>query len=385
MCKILHIVPDEKFTDAIFNIFEAVNPGDNKILVITNATEFKYIKKAPASTISSFAILWQRFAKSLAIYDIVFIHCLSSMNLFLIAESPVATKFVWCGWGADYYDLITKGDRTALLKPHTKTLFNTHQKSKEICLLDRVKQFTKRVLGYKDVNKIKVINDRISYFAPVVFEDYELVQKSIPSFRPQYISWNCGTLEDDLIKDYKNIVVSGENILLGNSASYENNHLDAFDLMKKQKLDGRKIIAPLNYGDTLYGEIISSQGKQCFGENFVSLVDFLPIDQYLEVLKSCSYVVMNHLRQQAMSNIIIMLYMGAKVFLDANNPVYRFFKKQDASIFALEDIESHLGTKLKIQEIEKNRDILRSHWRREIILNKTRNMIDAVMSSPGHA
>jgi hypothetical protein len=92
---------------------------------------------------------------------------------------------------------------------------------------------------------------------------------------------------------------------------------------------------------------------------------------------------MNHLRQQGLGSIISMLYMGAKVFLDKKNPVYRFFKKQDACIFTIDEFDNEFSSKLKMSEIEKNRDILRKHWSRDVILNKTKNMIDTAMSSPG--
>jgi len=383
MAKTLHICPDEKFMDMIYDKFETINPGNNRVIVISNTKKFKHIKKTPAYNVSPLTLLGRRFAESLAAYDVVFIHYMNQMDLFLISQTPKNVRFVWCGWGVDYYDLITQGDRTALLKPRTKELFCRQMELRKSTPLVKMKQFIKGLFGYDKMNKIEIINNRVSYFVPVIEEDYELVKKSIPEFRPSYISWNNGTLEDDMIRDFKDEVVSGRNILLGNSASYENNHLDAFDLIKKQKLDGRKIIAPLSYGDAFYREKIITYGKQYFGEGFFPLVDFLPIDQYLDIIKSCSYVLMNHLRQQGLGSIISMLYMGAKVFLDKKNPVYHFFKKQGAHIFTLDDFDSELRSKLKMPEIEKNRDILRKRWSRDVILNKTKNMIDTVMSSPG--
>jgi hypothetical protein len=306
-------------------------------------------------------------------------------KLQLLARTTDVIRFVWIGYGGDYYDLITHGNFSALLKPKTKLLFDQKMKSMRSWILDRAKQFVKKAaLGYVNINAIEVINNKILYFSPVIYEEYELVKKSIPDFRPQYISWNIGILEDDFIKDIKEKVVSEGNILLGNSATYENNHLEAIDLIKNLKLDGRKIITPLSYGDggTFYRETIMSYGKFYFGQKFVPVVDYLPPKQYIELIVSCSVCIMCHLRQQATGNIYTMLYIGAKVFLDMKNPLYRFFKKLGVSIFALEDLRVEMDTKLTMAEIEKNREILRKNWSREAIYDKTKNLIDTVMSSP---
>jgi hypothetical protein len=60
-----------------------------------------------------------------------------------------------------------------------------------------------------------------------------------------------------------------------------------------------------------------------FGSKFVALRDYMDTATYLEILRSCPIVVMNHIRQQAMGNIIMMLWMGARVFLNPQSPINR--------------------------------------------------------------
>ena len=42
---------------------------------------------------------------------------------------------------------------------------------------------------------------------------------------------------------------SGNNILIGNSRSYANNHLEIFSILSKFNIANRKVIVPLSYGN----------------------------------------------------------------------------------------------------------------------------------------
>ena len=99
-------------------------------------------------------------------------------------------------------------------------------------------------------------------------------------------------------EDLKNIQL-GNNILVGNSAHPENNHLDIAYKLKTINLSNRKIIVPLSYGDNKYKKIILKKYKNIFGNKFKPLLDFISIKDYLNILKSCNICIMGHLRQQA--------------------------------------------------------------------------------------
>jgi len=373
---ILHIVPDEKFIDAAYRSFEATNLDNNEFVIIGKKHPLRYIKKTPIRFIERREFWSKKFVNSLKNYDIVCLHWMDDAKMQLLARVDKSVKFVWIGWGGDYYDLIT-GDTTKLLKPKTLTLFQKHRiQTSSLPLKSKVKQIIKRII-YKKIEKQHIIN-RIDFFAPVLYEDYKLLLKAIPDFKPHYLAWNYGTLEDDMIKGFENHVISGSNILIGNSATYENNHLDVFEHVKHLNLGGRQILAPLSYGDMLYREFVTSEAKILFGEQFVSIEGFMPISEYVSMLSSCSVAIMGHLRQQALGNIVIMIYLGAKVFLDKHNPVYLFFKKHHTLIYTLDEIEVEVDNALTSEEIEFNRNILRQHWGREAIHTKTMNLIETV-------
>ena len=109
----------------------------------------------------------------------------------------------------------------------------------------------------------------------------------------------------------------------------------------------------------------------------------MTIDEYINTLSSCSVVIMNHIRQQGLGNIIIMLYLGARVFLRKENPIYGFFKNEGAKIFSIEDLELNrelISEKITEEELIINRNILRKHWSRDVIQQKTKLLIDKITS-----
>lgn len=367
MDKILHIVHDEKFIDAAYRIFEAACPNRNKFILFNNQKKLRYIKSTPVE-IYPFLTGYnkKKIKKIIKGYHLFVFHCLNSSKLYVLDSLPKDSKILWLGWGDDYYDLIGR----ELLKPITKSLYVEKTKNS---FFQKSKSFIKRILfGIPD--KISLLN-KIDFFSPVIYEDYLLLKQVIPELGPKYVSWNYATLEDDMIRGFEDTNVNGENILLGNSASFTNNHLDAFENLKKLDLSRRKIIVPLNYGDVKYRNQIVHHGMKDFGDSFIPLIEFMPIDDYLATISSCSIVIMNHLRQQAIGNIVFMLYLGAKVFLDPENPVFDFFKNQGGYIYALEELATEIDSRLLPDQVEHNCTILRTNWSRNVILKKTKDII----------
>lgn len=370
---ILHIGIDSPFIDIAYHIFEEVNPSNNEFIFIGEKRNFVYIKETPVKLISKKLYLSKNFAESLGKYDMIIFHYLDDLKLQIIPNIPFNVKIVWIGWGADYYDLITNHNKKKLFLPLTKSLYEKNSKKfNNIIKIIKINHF------FNKTNKNEIVN-QIDYFSPVLFEDYELIKKVLPHFKPKYIPWNYGSLEDDLIKGFENYSISGNNILVGNNATYENNHLDAFEFLSRINTDKRMIISPLSYGNPIYRDDIIKYGKIYWGDRFIPLVDFLPIEDYNKIIGSCSVVIMDHIRQQALGNIISMMYFGAKIFLNENSPVFHFFKKEGALIFSIEELESEMEKRLNDSQIEHNRCVLLKYWGRKKILANTRSLIDTVI------
>ena len=72
--------------------------------------------------------------------------------------------------------------------------------------------------------------------------------------------------------------------------------------------------------------------------------------------------------------------MGAKVFLDKDNPVYLFFRKRNAYIYLLDDLDVESKTLLKKEQIDYNRKVIREYWERDVIHKKTQEIIEMALN-----
>lgn len=374
--RILHLATDEKFIDQAFRTFEQEAPNCNS-LVVCGKVPLKHVK-TEATIVHQFEAFSGIISKSLPQYDIVIIHSLNQNWFRTITRLNDSAVLIWLGWGYDYYDII-KGDISELLLPLTRDYFNSTLQKKDFT--GKLKSIFRSLVT---PDKASII-EKIDIFCPVLPSEHDATRtKFVGEKFPRQGLWNYGDLEGDMIKGFEDQVVSGNNLLIGNSASIENNHLDSFELIAQAGTDDRKIISPLSYGDTQYRGIVMDAGLKIFGENFKPLIDFMPMKEYVATLQSCGFVIMNHLRQQAVGNIVIMLYLGAKIFLHKDCPTYSFLKDLGAVVFSTDELQaspSMLNQRLDEKSIIINRQVLHMTWSREVRLQKTRDLLSFAAST----
>lgn len=152
----------------------------------------------------------------------------------------------------------------------------------------------------------------------------------------------------------------GNVILVGNSASFTNNHCYAFKYLKRINIGNRDIVTPLSYGGNLsYINYVRKKGNLIFGNHYKSLMDFLPLDEYNKLMITAEICVFSSWRQEANGNVVIALYLGAKVFMSNRSPLYAYYKSLGIKLFELEKITTEsINTPLTKIEKQHNRDIL---------------------------
>lgn len=369
--KILHLANDEKFIDQAIKSFERVAPGAND-LYIYSRKPLRFVR-SPAKICSIVDIVTGKISKGLSGHDVVIIHSLDPVWYKTILKLPKDIPVVWLGWGYDYYDIIY-GSRERMFLPLTS--MELQKKLPQGGFRKIIKSLIRKALF--PTKKSKIIR-RLNFFSPVLPAEYGMVNDKYSSGAfPEYALWNYGNLEEDLVKGFADAQVTGSSILVGNSASPENNHIDSFFLLLSLGVDDRKIVAPLSYGDAQYKDLILVKGRELLDVRFEPLIDFMPISEYVRVLESCGFVVMNHIRQQAVGNIVIMLYLGAKVFLRKECPTYAYFLDQGAVIFSIQDLEKNpdlLKERLDHKSMEINRKIVKHNWSKEASDRKTINLL----------
>ena len=159
------------------------------------------------------------------------------------------------------------------------------------------------------------------------------------------------------------------NILLGNSATSWNNHLDVLKVVLATKQKEQKIIIPLNYGNMKYKKWLLPKIKS---SDVIILNDFMPPKEYFDIVNSCSYAVFGMIRQQAMGNINYALSKGIKVFLYENSVIYQNHKELGYAVYAIDEInKDSFSSSLTSQEIEQNIIASKREYERRIdIYNK---------------
>lgn len=396
--RYLHIVRDEKFMDAAYSTLEDVAPGRHEYVTLDARAPFRYITRFQPVRWTIAQILDARFLSHLSEYSAVLIHNLTNRARVLVESSPPEVKFVWLGWGADYYHLIA--DQRQLLLPATRELFEQITAAGTVMsvLKKRDRRFFRaewqdwidqpidwlrlqrkiRRFGQGRPEESRVLRS-LRFFAPVLPDDYDKIIASVPSFSPRFVQWNYSVPLDPI----DDAVSANPVILLGNSATFENNHLDAFELIRSAARD-YTVICPLSYGRKDYGDEISRRGAEYFGASFRPLRRFIDHDEYTRLIRSCSIAVMNHTRQQAMGNVVLMLYYGKRVFLRPENPVFKFFRREGAIVFEIEQLPGELSRRpgpLREDEARLNREVVMSHFGPEAIRTKARDLLRTVGDS----
>lgn len=385
--NILHIATDDKFLDQAFPVFEKVYPGANDVLVFAAKTPLKYVKLNPdhvETKPSSFFNKKPKVGKDIySKYDLILFHSLAHPTYLELANISGDTPTVWLGWGYDYYGELLR---------HVPLYLNTTQeiydklaaKTPRRRVSDLVKGLIR--LFQPRASKIRAV-ERITVFSPVLPEEYDMVRKSRTWRRfPEFASWNYGTIKDNLIKGFEGENVTGNSILVGNSATYTGNHAEAFELLHKLQVNDRQVVAPFSYGDPKLATKLTAMGQEYFADNFEPLMDFMPIEDYVAIIKKCGYVIMNHVRQQAVGNIVIMLYLGARVFVRQENPVYDFFKKSGVAISTVQALTANpalLNKPLTEEERARNKAIVSDYWSRERAYERTRRLVEKAFEVKG--
>lgn len=388
MLKIAHIAPDEKFIETAVDIFEGVYPGQNTFY-ITSPKPWVFIKDKPLYrqlNKKKWMQLLLTNRAELKAYDVIILHGLPS--ICLIQMVFLKQNYVWLGWGYDYYSRFFGADllNDSLVLP--KTLEYTKSLSNEVSknangnsgyVTAIVKSIVKKVICSKYFYKLAMRNLKI--FSPVLPQEYDLVKQKYGLGKgTKYLPWNYGSLERYIIKNLQlDEINSAKSILLGNSSTATNNHFEVLDMLAKSEIQ-RTIILPLSYGDKNYAKLVKeyiNDDPKLFSKCQV-LDNFMPLAEYNTIINDCGFVIMNHVRQQALGNIVAMMYRGSKVFLREESVLYKYFKSMSAYVYSVQELEfnpSLLHSHLNTYEIEHNRLILKSVWSEKVILQRTKDLV----------
>lgn len=328
---ILHIFPDEKFFDNVSDFFDSID-GIRNIYIYygPKGYKFKRIKKVDKIKFFDDISQYQNYI-STTNADIVYLHSMRNLSLFKYFRPDI--KIIWWSWGYDIYNSHSPLSKPLveieLYKPITKQLIANST------TLTPYKWFKYRLLKFIVDRKLRKAIARVDYYTPVLPIEYELMLKNkIFKAKPFRIDFGPGYCNFD------NLYYRQEtgNILIGNSFTPTNNHLDIFHLIRTIDIGQRKLIIPVNYG-TGYNMSVA-QLKSLSGlkaESTIWLEDFLPLKEYESINRSVTHAIFGHVRQQAVGNHRMCIVSGVKMFFFKDSINYRYYKEKGFHVYSIED------------------------------------------------
>lgn len=375
---ILHLVQDEKFIDFFSAAMNATTGARHRFVVHTenpNAT-LKHIKTTvPFRRVSDAYFRSQQMADDLKAADVLVVHFLTKYAATMIKAAGETTRVVWSGWGGDYYYLID-GSENSLHGPETRAILKSLDNS-GFGKLKHLLEPLKSVYRYR--TRILPVLRRVDFFSSPLPNEFALLKEKFNgNFHAKFVQLNYGSVEANFVVG--NVVNNG-NILIGNSATPSNNHVEAFGIVQRLDLSDRKVIVPLSYGNPRYRDAVLKAGQSMLGDRFEPILDFVPLAKYNDILSTCTLAIMNHYRQQALGNIGALLYQGRKVYLNANNAAYHFLRDRGAQIFDIADLgrgQEKPFEPLDPATVKRNRQVMEDFWGTAQVEVNAQNFIDLV-------
>lgn len=374
---ILHLCIESLFNDLIVSQFELVSPGENKYIVISKDGVIRLNLNENVELVTR-----ERFLELCGDYSLVWVHSLGYENLW--ACSFLTNHIVmWSSWGGDLKGKHDFLQEKAILEPVTyKKYFSFKEKvklfMKQFSLIQEVyllfnntpkQEFVLREKAYKNV----------SYISTVLPSEKKLLGE-IPELEVGYKWFNYAFLEGIVKGYYKKKVKLSKGIIVGHSSVPSLNHLDVFKEIKRLGIT-QDIFSPVSYGDPKYKKFVIKEGLKIL-DNIEFQTELISIDNYLKKLTNYHVLILNTKNQQAVGNLLTAVYIGMKVFLQREGLLYEFCKDVGLTVFSLEELsQKEVDEFLPSEIIELNRERLEEFFGEEVVLERTRGIVNLLNQS----
>lgn len=328
--EILHLVSDEKFINSAQVLFS--NAGIKCSWLLGQSTsQIKFVKCD--ETFFQFPYYSKSYKAVLnnSRWEYILVHGLSPEHLWAVLNFKGNAKLHLLSWGYDIYSLPKL--RKYLYSQKTVKLIRLIG---ETSLIARVKVLIHQLINFPNsglapfVPKIWVLK-RFSYLSTPIPQDFNLLTSQY-ILNLKYVRFNYGGsfMRRDNTNDSNDTI----NIILGHNAAFGNNHLDGIDFVVKQNLNFDRIYMPLSYGgNPNYIDFLVNKCENIWKDKYHPLTNFLPSNDYEAILGSVKVAVFAHTRQQALGNIISLLYNGSIIFLNPTNKIFDFLTENNVKVF----------------------------------------------------
>lgn len=354
--RFLHIAKDDKFFDSVINSYEQDGRLTNSSIVIKEPKgyELQIIKDKENVTVLTIREAKEYLQKG--DYDVVFFHSIAEGTWRFVDWIPKGKIIIWWSWGYDIYNSRVPYYKPLLDIPCYKPITGEWVAKRNEKKRNRF-SFKGRLAAYIKAKAITFYRwkniRRIDYLRPVIPIEYEMIKQNSRLRAKEF--GRRGSTERETGCFGKHVMPSHK-VLVGNSATETNNHLDILDELMKKGLTDYEYVFPLNYGDMYYRDMLEGEIKKDLA-NVQIIHDMMPREDYFQLLAECPSAIFGVMRQQAMGNILWCLSHGIKVFLYKDSVVYKYLKRDGFIVYTIEDMtDKELCTPLTEEEAQINLD-----------------------------
>jgi len=317
----------------------------------------------------------ERLLSELSEKDKLFVHWydieIGKLCLALDKRIPVYAIF----WGGEFYEEPEGYFKSFLFDKYTLRVYNNikfpyYRFPIPYFITDFLnKTYHKKRLEREFNFKSKTLQ-RINYlaFPPNSYYEIELIKKMfnagnikyIEGFYDQNFDLSVSITGSEKRKNHK------KSILIGNSATVSNNHIDCFLWLKELALTNIEIVCPLSYGEDNYKEEVILAGENNFSTSFKPIIHFMKRNEYVKLLSTIDVAIFFNNRSQAFGNIISLIALGKKVFLKPGNPFYINLSRLGIKVFPISEniseIKDDILIPLEKEQIEQNIKLLKENF-----------------------
>lgn len=339
MYKLLHIHTDSKFThDTLKYVDDRIY---NEIIFIGDVNETGKLKlentKIPFKIYNSKNELIEIIIKKSNDFDGIVLNELCSFKGKLIDKLPKSKVIYLRLFGYELYSVKIKKFVSELTfkelqkdKNSKTSKSNWKKKLKEIFRLNNFLEERGLIRRLERINAILLVNE------------YEYAHLSKFYNLPSFIQI---PLHEKVVKT---LYEKKNNIIVGNSKAYWNNHLDVLKIIEKHATNQFDFELFFSYGpENSYVKKVREKASVL--NNVYLIENFLAIEDFREKYNNASALVVNSYRQHALANIIFAILYGLKVYLNKKSSTYHWLKNNNFIISEIEDLKTDLeNDKLKL-------------------------------------
>jgi len=326
--KLLHLISDDKFIDSHIRKF-SWEGFQNVFLYLKETSTYAGKNSHLITHIRPLSKSYNDYIDLSQEFDGIVTNGLGYYQSMFINRLPATSRIFWCFFGAEIYNNPKIWNSSDLYGPRTKRVLARNWGYFFLRSLYHLRFYFKyRTSMHSEIKKAIV---RCDYFLWYIKEEYDLIKSKsdivLPEFRPLPIT--------DRVADSQISYRKRDEILLGNSGSEANNHIDLLKLLGENSCV-YKIKLPVSYGlkNWYKKEMIKTLHKSKLKVDFME--SFVPYTEYIQNFTHAKAAIYPSYRQMGLGNIILCILNGVKIYLSERNPVFQWLKNIGVKVFTIE-------------------------------------------------